>query len=376
MISVDDLPESLKNEEKSDLIFYMQLGKNLFDKSSLIVEPTIDDIFDSSNNKSSAKIGLSGEKYVESLLESEWCVKNVRAKGRCGDLQITKNSDSNETILIEVKKYSGFVQYKEVEKFYRDLDANSQIKAGVLISLTSKISGIKDTIKMSNFKGKPVIFIQTSEPNIIRQGISLIFTVLDSTRIVDAEIYNKLEQKVHKMCEQLNQLSLARTYISETRQVMQKQLDKIYETILISEKSLNKTLRSITKLVEKSFYSHQVSEVSNIDELIKKLSEYAKEYMFGKTKIHQELLTEVFEKLLPSDQEIIIDFSKKETAINNKQIKLRFFKSKTEIHLEAPHDEVVIVPKGLMYNGEYLVYIMDKNYTKNHIHELVINLKT
>lgn len=380
VISVNDLPKHLRDESKKDLIFYMELGHQLFHKSRLAIDPQIVDdcqFVAAKSSASSASIGIAGEKYVEELLRQKCHVESVRSKGRCGDLIVkrgTNSSNGEQLIMIEVKKYGTTVQYKEIEKFYRDLDANAHFEAGVFISLTSKISGISETIQFCTYKQRPVLFLQSNNEILIQTSIDLIFAMVDHGNV---SLLDRLYSKISKLNDQLNQLSLARTHINETRIVLNKQLDKIYETIFVSELQINKTLKSIKKITLKKNETEVHNGVTlNANSLETICAD--KTTFFAKNKPHQKLICEIFGLILGNvgsecEFEYVQPFKK--TFVVQNILKLKFFKSKTEISTLPKKNEngYVTIPKGFIFDGEWLQFTVDKTYMKSGLHEKVVN---
>ena len=82
------------------------------------------------NTQSSYSAGLAGEEAVISALSPVYEL-DIKSSG-AGDMIAKRFAKS---VMVEVKNYATAVPYKEVEKFYRDLDANPSIEGGFIFDI-------------------------------------------------------------------------------------------------------------------------------------------------------------------------------------------------------------------------------------------------
>ena len=119
------------------------------------------------------------------------------------------------SMLIETKNYAKNVTKPEIDKFYRDMEANNDIQCGLFLSLKSGICN-RDDLQLEVINGKPIIFIHHALKNIenIDFGVRIFKLILktDSIDLSNKEVYekikntipnikrywNKMKQKIHK----------------------------------------------------------------------------------------------------------------------------------------------------------------------------------
>jgi hypothetical protein len=194
--------------------------------------------------KSSAKIGLSGEAEIEKIL-SRYKIINTAKSGKCADFIILVEGIK---ILIESKKYSTSIPRAEIDKFYRDLDANASVDAGMIISLTSKITGYHNTINRES-KDKPVILLSLDkfngklQENIIHSMVELISAEVRGRMkyISEGKICNAVEQIESK----LDLISRCRLMVHETQDKINRQFTALTKNILEAEISIKNSVSSI-----------------------------------------------------------------------------------------------------------------------------------
>lgn len=129
--------------------------------------------------ENSTLLGQDGEEFTYHTLnrlfpKSE--VIDTHTEKESGDFRLIHNY---MTILLEVKNYSGNVLKKEIVKFRRDMECQSEAKGGVFISLKSGISAREDFgLEVSN--GKPIIFLTYTKDNMqkIKLAVKIIETIV------------------------------------------------------------------------------------------------------------------------------------------------------------------------------------------------------
>jgi hypothetical protein len=145
--------------------------------------------------------------------------------------------------MVEVKDYTKNVNRDEIKKFFRDLNAHSEVKAGIFISLHSGIVGIKEKIvyKMESIYGRkiPIIYVSGDNPLIINMSIDILISKLEA-RISIMRDQTELVQRIEALSDQLESLSIARLQIDEFRDTCSKSLDKLYP-LIYEIKSLNES---------------------------------------------------------------------------------------------------------------------------------------
>jgi hypothetical protein len=149
------------------------------------------------------------------------------------------------TILIEVKKYSKSVPTSEVEKFHRDLIDNPDVKAGLFISLSSKISKIKrglsfDKVNLDN-RIVPCVYLCSDNSDMIIASVELLFAQMRCGDIVLNEIEKKIEA-INIIHDRLRTISAD---ICKVKQVISNSLDKLYNTVIESRHEIGNIISNI-----------------------------------------------------------------------------------------------------------------------------------
>ena len=103
------------------------------------------------------------------------------------------------TMLIETKNYKNNVTKPEIEKFYRDIDTNHDIKCGILISLKSGICSRED-FHLEVRDKKPILFLHNISSNMENLSLAVIlFKLILGTNSIDLsrkEIEEKLKNSI------------------------------------------------------------------------------------------------------------------------------------------------------------------------------------
>ena len=149
-------------------------------------------------NENSTLLGQDGEEFTYhtlNLLFPKAEVVDTHAEKESGDFRLIYN---NLTILLEVKNYSGNVLKKEIVKFRRDMECQSEAKGGVFISLKSGISAREDFgLEVSN--GKPIIFLTYTKDNMekIKLAVKIIeMLVKENIDLTKEEIVGGLKKLI------------------------------------------------------------------------------------------------------------------------------------------------------------------------------------
>ena len=116
--------------------------------------------------------------------------------------------------MIENKNYSRNVPKKEIDKFYRDIENNSDIQGGILCSQKSGIANREDFC-IEIFKGKPIIMLHNTNNNNnkIKVAIELLMGIIKTNidfnkkEIIDAvKLSSKIiRQKFNRIRKELSE---------------------------------------------------------------------------------------------------------------------------------------------------------------------------
>lgn len=382
-IPTELLPIELQNANPEYLAHLITIGHKII---------TIKENKDKNNkdNKNSASIvilGQIGEDTIRKIYEKKFSIENVSKQGRTGDILIRrKNVDPTkpfrQAILIEIKNYSAPVGTNEIEKFYRDLSANAAIGGGIFISLNTKIVGFDSNLQFIKRGDTPVIFLSldwisefTSIDELVTLTADIIWTHLDSRFIVDTEVFQKLSSKLTKLNDCINGLSLNRTYINETRLILDKQLTKIYETSYETEIAMRSVINSITKTLAKgSFEDVQNNLNGTSNSKTYKHDEYLEGFMslvdshfpdslYNTNNNHSELVNLVIEKFCNNDITLIP--IKKGIIFKNSHVKITvlLLKSRTDIQYVS-HKNILSCPNWASCNNGIITFPLDANSTR------------
>lgn len=117
------------------------------------------------HTQNSTILGQDGENYTFCELNKAFPsaeIEDCRKQSGRGDFIMT---DGDFIMMIECKNYKKNVLKPEVEKFYRDVDSNNDIKCAVLVSLKSGICA-KSDFQFEVRDGKPILFLHKISQNI------------------------------------------------------------------------------------------------------------------------------------------------------------------------------------------------------------------
>ncbi len=165
-----------------------RLAQEKKDKESLIAK-----------TQNSTIIGQIGENFTLCELNRRFPkaeIEDTHKQAGRGDF-IFKETDF--TMLIETKNYKNNVTKPEIEKFYRDIDTNHDIKCGILISLKSGICSRED-FHLEVRDKKPILFLHNISSNMENLSLAVIlFKLILGTNSIDLsrkEIEEKLKNSI------------------------------------------------------------------------------------------------------------------------------------------------------------------------------------
>jgi hypothetical protein len=334
-----------------------------------------------------ALIGQSGEAYVAKIYNENYYVLNVAKRGRSGDLNIAREEPALSKVLVEVKNYTTAVPKPEVEKFYRDLEANRSMCGGIFVSLNTKISGILSQFYFTVHNRRPVIFIVSKSSDMLNLAAAIIWSHVDSRTVIDKDAYRKINKKLADASDIINQLSMSRTHVNETRVILEKQLTKIYGGIFKTELQLQKTFKGIHKTLGKHFTGgadaltqHEFDgKVPSIEEAcILKFSDN----LYTKNKTHRQTVNNILTAWIGEDDTILnIAYNKKGFNIihlddNLVMLKIVFLKSRTDIFINPSantEDIELVIPVGFNCTDGFIIFNVDKNFQQDGSYDAALD---
>ena len=400
--------EEIINLPTDQLSMFIQIGYQIFKKNQmkiLLIESEIekDKERDKERDKelrnvySSAVIGANGEEYVANILSKDFLVKNTSKKGYTGDLlvssKISNKKNIRGNILTEVKNYSNSVPYQEVEKFKRDLRLNSNIKGGLFISLNTKIQNIDESFLFTTLDTQiiPIIYLCSSDPILIKSSIDILWSYIEITvsnqnkEELNNQNLEKINNKISKISDLLNSLSISRNIINETREILQKQLNKIYESVLNTELQIRTQIQSLYKYLQTDSIENQ-SLCENNEKLcgnfINILEETFPDSLIIKDSNYQKCILEIIQQICKNK---IIEIHKSEKRIifnihsdieNKSLIVINPLKTKTTINInikKLTNEQQINIPNICKYEDGWVTFQIDKNILKNGELDSIIN---
>lgn len=296
----------------------------------------------------SANIGLAGEQEVSDILQDRYRVLNTAKSGKCGDIVITVNSIR---ILVEVKKYNKTVPSTEIEKFYRDIDSNSSIGGAILISLTSKIVGIRRNMEYThqfvNGNIVPVIFLslnditdQTVAKECIYSAVDILLADIDS-KSKYTDIGEDISHAIDDIDRNLDFLSQCRLMIHETQGMFNKQLGKLMQQVISAEINIKNSVRVIKSKID-------IVEVKpNVECSIKDI--------ISDLKI--DLDTDNYNMLLKilDGRHIVVSKSGDTIQTKNKDLSVKLTKTNIKVSIAIILKNTIVINGIWTYNGKILV---------------------
>ena len=194
----------------------------------------------SSVPRSSYSIGLAGEQAVADALSPiyELDIKQSHA----GDMIVKRFAKS---VMVEVKNYTTAVPYKEVEKFYRDLDTNATISGGLFVSLKSQITKVGKVIHLTKRNHQYVVFLVNPDRDLLLSMIGLLFDI-NEYRVMDGD---QLISEIDKLNELRTSIGSMQTSAIDLKANVDKGLDSLIQQINQLEYRFGKTITKLTKSV-------------------------------------------------------------------------------------------------------------------------------
>lgn len=204
--------------------------------------------------------GLEGENEFESMctdmLSSQFKLINTAKKAKSGDFSIQWTSPETGqiyTYLIDVKNYRSTIPYKEVEKFYRDIELYSSLNGAILISLHSKIVGHNSVFqyeeKIINTNSIPIAYVCSNEPNVIIEIIKFMCSLSEIKQNCGINLTRseKVMRCIKDLEMSIDMFSQSRGNLQEVKMILEKQFNKIFMNLLSVEHIFKTKIQGITK---------------------------------------------------------------------------------------------------------------------------------
>lgn len=188
-------------------------------------------------------------------LPSNYKVISSAKIARSGDfiIEYTSISGKSYRILIDIKNYNTTVPYKEVLKFFDDLDTNASMSSGIILSYYSRFANFSNSFtfgeKYLPSGTKPYFVLNSSQNNIIKESIFLLCKYLEMNDIQERKCYQteyKIKHHIAALNQTLDYASKARKSLITTKETMSKNIDLIYRDLLELEVHASQHLRNIS----------------------------------------------------------------------------------------------------------------------------------
>jgi hypothetical protein len=198
------------------------------------------------NTSGSKKKGDIGEAVFESIMErvfgsgsldERFDLQNVGKEGHQGDLRMNWQG---HRFLLEVKNYDRNVDGKEVTKFLRDMEESKDCPIGMMISLTTGITGHmksgKVDIEMLH-DGRMCLYINSlllhEDPVSLMQSLKPFLEVYLKSLETKAPMHEEEEVKAKRQMELFEQ---QRTAVLKVLQLHEEQMRKMKATLMNAKK--------------------------------------------------------------------------------------------------------------------------------------------
>lgn len=345
------------------------------------------------NEKSnvSADLGSTGEKYVEKVIGNKYLVQNTAKKGRKGDMIALRNEEDIFKVLVEVKNYTSTVNSEQVEKFYRDIEANQSLKGAVFVSLNTNIVGINGSFVFKElYKGRniPVVFVCSRKDEIILAALEVVWAYADHKDLISQKSFSKMGKRISELSDVIDGLSEARNHISETRVMIEKQLTRVYDSVMGSELKLEQAINSLRETVSKEYGEfHSLGgddsdkfklladkfpdTIYSTDESFKKITDdIIREYL---KKHNTENIKAVCGDKNVTFVEVIKRDKKSKKDLCKELLILKFLKTRIDISvlIKIEDSDNIRIPTFGAYSNGWVTFEIDKKYNKSGIVEKI-----
>ena len=192
--------------------------------------------------------------YGSGSIHDEFTLEDVGKEGHQGDMHMKW---MKHTILWESKNYTRNVNQDEVNKFLRDMETNPTISLGVMVSLTSGITGHQKTggIDIQELRDGRICvyinnFLKNEDPTILLQSLKpFMETFINNRKALTIEETNESQQQVERF-------EIQRTILLRLIQNHHESTRKFKNTLANAKKRSDEIWTSLT--VEMREAEHQV----------------------------------------------------------------------------------------------------------------------
>jgi hypothetical protein len=180
--------------------------------------------------QSSQALGKIGEKEVEKILQEfvHGDITNVATESHGSDFRISiPNGAGNSIFLLDSKNFKTPIPKKDREKLVRDIDEDSTVSGGILVSLNSIISTKNHFEIDKTEKKKPLLFICLKDMDFQESGrcFAAAFRIL--TAISTTHDEEEKDDLLKKIQNQVRELNLRLREITNIITAQNKQIDSL-----------------------------------------------------------------------------------------------------------------------------------------------------
>ena len=191
--------------------------------------------------QSSQALGKIGENEVEKLLQEfvNGDITNVASESHGSDFRVSiSNGAGNSIFLLDSKNFKTPIPKKDREKLVRDIDEDSTVSGGILVSLNSIISTKNHFEIDKTEKKKPILFICLKDIDFQESGRCLAAAFRILTAISTTHDEEEKDDLLKKIQNQVRELNLRIREITNIITAQNKQID----TLVSLKENLKKNL--------------------------------------------------------------------------------------------------------------------------------------
>lgn len=191
--------------------------------------------------QSSQALGKIGETEVEKLLQEfvNGDITNVASESHGSDFRVSiSNGAGNSIFLLDSKNFKTPIPKKDREKLVRDIDEDSTVSGGILVSLNSIISTKNHFEIDKTEKKKPILFICLKDMDLQESGRCLASAFRILTAISTTHDEEEKDDLLKKIQNQVRELNLRIREITNIITAQNKQID----TLVSLKENLKKNL--------------------------------------------------------------------------------------------------------------------------------------
>lgn len=208
--------------------------------------------------------GIRGEIHFEEIFKenmpSDYKLLNVASTGKSGDFIISWRSPKTNKlykILVDVKNYKSTVPYKEVEKFFRDINLHADITGGIILSLYSKISRSK-TIEFNDLISDhgivPTLYMTNNHPASISEFIKILFHIIEIKDINrhSPDINEQIQFYINSLYDSISLVTQCRNTLMESKLTLESSFNQITLNLMRCEYELFSKISNINALLREN----------------------------------------------------------------------------------------------------------------------------